>query len=372
MICRKCGKDIPEDSAYCNLCGAKQETEKTVHRRGNGEGSASRRGRSWEARIVVGWKTSPDESHLIPVWKTKGGFRTKREALEHIPCLRQEAGVDGKKVPTLEEYYLIYSKGEMASLSVSKQVAYKGAWKKLESLKHKKINSIGIAELRDTVSRNCPSYYTARDCKVLLNHLYELAGADGWVSKDVPSYIVLPKLEEKTREVFSDTEQAALWKLYESGDMDAAIPLTMICTGMMPGEMQGLKVEHINLEDRKIVGVGMKTKVRKESPVFLPADIIPVMADLIEHAQKSGYIFKRNESAWYAAYYGALERAGCRRLEPYCCRHSTATRLAITEGIAPQTIQRMMRWSSTKMLDRYAHPDDSDVLDAADKIKKVE
>ena len=45
-------------------------------------------------------------------------------------------------------------------------------------------------------------------------------------------------------------------------------------------------------------------------------------------------------------------------------------RLAINQLIAPQTIKRVMRWSTTKMLDRYAHPDDSDVLAAANTLKK--
>ena len=170
--------------------------------------------------------------------------------------------------------------------------------------------------------------------------------------------------------MFTDAEQSDLWKLYESGDIRAAIPLLMIYTGMMPGEMQRLKVENINLDNRKITGIGMKTKVRRESPVFLPNDILPVVEDLIANAQLSGYLWPRNEDKWYADYYAALESAGCRRLEPYCCRHTTATRLAITENIAPQTIRRMMRWSTTKMLDRYAHPAESDLLDAADTMKR--
>ena len=31
----------------------------------------------------------------------------------------------------------------------------------------------------------------------------------------------------------------------------------------------------------------------------------------------------------------------------------------------------MMRWSTTKMLDRYAHPDESDVIEAANTIRRV-
>lgn len=204
----------------------------------------------------------------------------------------------------------------------------------------------------------------------MLIRLFELAGADGWCSKDLPSYIVLPKLEEKERQAFTPDEQTALWRLYEQGDLRAAIPLLMICTGMMPGEMQNLRLENIDLDAHKITDIGMKTKVRKESPVYLPEDVLPLVEDLMGHAQPSGYLWPRNEDKWYQTYYTALEAAGCRRLEPYCCRHTTATRLAITENIAPQTIKRMMRWSTSKMLDRYAHPDETDVFNAANTITK--
>ena len=142
----------------------------------------------------------------------------------------------------------------------------------------------------------------------------------------------------------------------------------MICTGMMPGEMQGLRVEHVDLANHKIIGAGMKTKVRRESPIYIPNDAVTLVEDLIANAQPSGYVFVRNEEKWYQTYYDVLRAAGCRRLEPYCCRHTTATRLAITENVAPQTVQRMMRWSTSRMLDRYAHPSETDVITAANTI----
>lgn len=335
--------------------------------RGNGQGTVYRRGRTWTARVVVGWKTA-DDGHAIPIYRTKGGFPRKKDALDYIPTLKQEK--PKAKAPKLIDYWNTYHDGEFQQLSKSKQTAYSGAWKKLAPIHYRPVDQLTVAEIRDNVSRVASTYYTVRDCKTVLTRLFALAGADGWCNKDLPSYIVLPKLTEKERQVFADTEQLNLWKLYESGDIRAAIPLLMIYTGMMPGEMQRLKVENIDLDNRKITGIGMKTKVRKESPVFLPNDILPVVEDLIANAQPSGYLWPRNEDKWYADYYAALEAAGCRRLEPYCCRHTTATRLAVTENIAPQTIRRMMRWSTAKMLDRYAHPDEADVLEAADTMKR--
>lgn len=337
--------------------------------RPNGAGTAFKRGRTWTARVVIGWKLR-DGLKSTPVYRTKGGFKTKREALEYCAVLKQADYKPKVDAPRLIDYWATYDRQDLEKLSKSKQTAYRGAWAKLKAIHYRPVDQLTVAEIRDRVSQVASTYYTVRDCKTVLTRLFELAGADGWCNKDLPSYIVLPKLEEKERQPFADAEQLALWKLYESGDMRAAIPLVMIYTGMMPGEMQALKVEHIDLDNHKIVGVGMKTKVRKQSPIYLPDDILPVIDDLISNAQPSGYIWARNEDGWYKSYYGALEAAGCRRLEPYCCRHTTATRLAITENIAPQTIKRMMRWSTSKMLDRYAHPDDADVFSAANTMRR--
>ena len=366
--CRKCKKDIPEGGAYCPWCGVPVEQKRVTHRRGNGQGTAYRRGKTWTARVVIGWKAAEDKKPS-PIYRTKGGFSTKRDALAYTSMLKLDKPKE--KAPKLIEYWETYCSGEFQQLSKSKQTAYSGAWNKLSAIHYRPVDQLTVSEIRENVSRVANTYYTVRDCKTVLTRLFDLAGADGWCNKNLPSYIVLPKLEEKERQVFSEEEQLGLWKLYESGDIRAAIPILMICTGMMPGEMQRLKVENIDMEGHKIIGIGMKTRVRKESPVFLPNDILPVVEDLINNAQPSGYLFVRSEDRWYADYYAALVAAGCRRLEPYCCRHTTATRLAITEGVAPQTVRRMMRWSTTKMLDRYAHPDDSDVLEAANRIKKV-
>lgn len=370
MTCTKCKRVTPPDALFCPYCGLSLNTAKPSHKprtRPNGTGTAFKRGTAWTARVVVGWKLAED-GHAIPIYRSKGGFKTKREALEHCSALKQDK--PKAKAPSLIEYFSIYENGEYARLSKSKQTAYSGAWKKLQQIHYRPVDQLTVSEVREAVAQNATTYYTARDCKSLLSNLFKLAAADGWCNKDIPSFIVLPKHQEKERRVFDESEQQALWRLYESGDMRAAIPLLMICTGMMPGEMQALRVEHIDLDNQKITGVGMKTKVRKESPVYIPEDVLPLVEDLISHAQPSGYLWPRNEDKWYATYYAALEAAGCRRLEPYCCRHTTATRLAVTENIAPQTIRRMMRWSTTKMLDHYAHPDDSDVITAANTFKR--
>ena len=224
--------------------------------------------------------------------------------------------------------------------------------------------------MQEVVDRATSTYYPAKDMRTVMINLYKIIGAEGHASKDVPTFIRLPELEEAEQTPFSEPEQAALWKAWESGCIEAGIPLTMIYTGMMPAELMGLTTDMIDLEGRRIVGAGHKTKVRKAATVYLPDAIIPVLEEMIATAplRRLKQPFPRSEQKFYRDYYTALSTAKIRKLTPYSCRHTTATALAVTEGIAPQTVKKIMRWSTTRMLDRYAHPDDQTARDAVNTI----
>lgn len=341
--------------------------------RGNGQGTVYRRGQTWTACVTVGWVLPSDPSKpRKPIRKTKGGFHTKKEAVSYCPTLLAGGYKKPEETPRLSYYWEMYSTGEMLKLSKGKQSAYRTAWNKLKPIHDVRVDMITVDLLRRTVSDSCPTYDPAKDCKSLLSNIFELASADRYAVRELPSYIILPEHEEKERIPFSADEQKALWKAYDNGDLRAAVPLLMIATGMMPGELQLLKVENIDLENRIIVRAGLKTKIRKRTPVVLSDSILPVVEDLIANAMPSGYIWKRNEKAWYENYYAILEDTGCRRLPPYSCRHTTASALALDASIAPQTIARIMRWSTSKMLDRYAHPQTEDALQGVNKIVRPE
>ena len=375
MNCPKCKTVVSDDSIYCSQCGRKLQASKKrrAKSRGNGTGCAywDPVHRYWVAQVIDGYREPADKTkQLIPVKKTKSGFKRREDALAYCSELKngpQKAVL----APTLAEYWTTYQSGAYEALSASKQQAYRTAWKKLEKISGTRIDQLTVAVLQDLVQEKCKSYYTARDVRTLLITLFRIAAAEGYVRQELPTFIRLPQLEEAEQIPFSDVEQKALWKRYEDGDIRAAAPLLMIYTGMMPGEAMRLRVDMIDLDGHRIHGVGMKTKVRKQTDIVLAETIIPLVQDLIDHAQPSGYIWKRVEKEWYDNYHAVLKDAGCRDLPPYSCRHTTATALAITEGIAPQTVKKVMRWSTARMLDRYAHPDQADALAAVNTLKKT-
>ena len=338
--------------------------------RGNGQGCAYKRGRTWTAVVTLGWILPEDGSPKKPIRKSKGGFATKKEALAYCPTLLAGGYEKPAEVPRLSHYWDLYSKGDMLKISKGKQSAYRTAWKKLKPIHDVRMDAITVELLRKTVSEACKTFDPAKDCKSLLSNLFELAAADRFAVRELPSYIVLPEHEESEPVPFNKEEQQKIWKAYDNGDRRAAVHLLMIYTGMMPGELQLLKVENINLQERTILRAGLKTKIRKRTPVVLADCILPVVEDLIEHAMPSGYLWKRNEKAWYENYYAVLEENGCRKLPPYSCRHTTATALAVDKNVAPQTIRKIMRWSTVKLLDHYAHPQTEDALEGVNQIER--
>lgn len=373
MNCPKCNKPVTDDSVFCNYCGKKLtvQKKKAVKVRGNGMGCAYKRGKTWTACVTMDW-IMPDDPTIPkkPIRRTKGGFATKAEAIAYCPTLLSGGVEKPTEAPRLSEYWKTYSEGRMLKISKGKQSAYKTAWKKLEPIHDVRVDAITVDLLQKTIDKSCHTFDPAKDCKTLLSNLFSIAASEKMVVRDLPSFIALPEYEEKERIPFNKDEQKKIWKAYDDGDRRAAAHLLMIYTGMMPGELMLLKVEHINLKDRTILRAGIKTKIRKRTPVVLADCILPVVEDLIEHAMPSGYIWRRNEKAWYNDYYAVLEETGCRRLTPYSCRHTTATALAVDKNVAPQTIKKIMRWSTMKMLDKYAHPQTSDALAGVNQIAR--
>ena len=87
MECIKCKKEIPDGAPYCCWCGKKQEAQRN-RTRGNGQGNAYQRGKTWTARWTE--KTYLDENDkLHQKMKTKGGFMPRSNM---PPTRRKKSG----------------------------------------------------------------------------------------------------------------------------------------------------------------------------------------------------------------------------------------------------------------------------------------
>ena len=366
MICKKCKKDVP-DGRYCIACGADQSASKKTRprTRPNGTGTAYKRGSTWTAQVTVGIKRDPDTGRVQQVRRTKGGFKTKREALEF--CQQLANAAMPKKHVTFGDLWEQYEKTKFRQLSASKQCGYRTALKRIGDMIYTRIDAVTIADLQGLVDGL--TFYCAQDIKSILRHMYRIAMMQGWTSRDLSEYIVLPPKNEHERTPFNDDEIRAIWRGYDGGDTWAGYILLMIYTGMMPGELLHCRKDMIHLDSHQIVGAGLKTAERKARPIVIADFLMPVVQALIDYTGDAPLLCDTYKKAFYKKYYDCLDRCGCRRLTPYSCRHTTATACAVGAKIAPSVIQRIMRHAKLSTTQLYIHPDESAVLDAINTLR---
>lgn len=353
MICVKCKMEV-SDAPYCALCGWKQSVKPVTHaRRGNGEGNVWKRGKTWYARVTVYTAASEVDGKKVYTQKrrTKGGFATKRDAVDYITVLRS---AEGRRMPTVLELYTAWEKNDLPKLGSSKKSAYKKARERLDDLMGRKIDSLTVAELQEIVDEQSSSYYTARDMKTLLSHIYKKAMPDGYVVQNLSEFIVLPELEEADAVPFTADEVQKIWEAFGGGYIFAGYLLLMIYTGMMPGELFDCEKRMIDYEKREIWGCGKKTKKRKKEVAIVFPDVIAPVLEVLSASTDGELLQPLRKDDWYDKYHEATKSIGIRDLPPYSCRHTTGTEAAKLNLSAP-IIQQIMRHAKISTTQRYIH-----------------
>ena len=383
MICVKCAAEVP-DGPYCLKCGWKQQKAALVkHKRGNGQGSAIKRGNTWTG-FAPGYSFMDADGKRHRVRPSKGGFKTKSEALAW--ALQKGNGEKDVPVPKLIELWTEYSTHELEKLSAEKQTAYKIAAKRLTPLMGRRIDKLTVSDLQAVVD-TVTTYYPARDMRTVLSHLYTKAMASntntGRVTQNLADFITLPDLEEKEAVPFTSDEVQKLWKLYESGERFVGYLLLLIYSGMMPSELFKCKKDMVDLEHCEIRGAGAKTKTRQKSAIAFPVFIRPVLEDLLSiectnSRSNNDKLLSMNKWTFYDEFRRMLELAGINnpkdekgryRLSPYSCRHTFGTE-AVKLEIHPEMIKQMLRHGNTRTQEKYTHLGSKELHDAVDKLKK--
>lgn len=366
MICKRCNCDAPENARFCPYCGKPLLDTPRKGKRGNGQGNAYKRGKTWTGRRP-GYNFIDADGVQHRVRPTQGGFATKKEALAWA-CAAAEKETPP---PRLIDLWQGYSENDLLKLSASKQGAYKIARKRLESIINRRIDKLTVDDLQKLVNRECKTYYPAKDVKDLLSNLYQRAMAsntnNGRVTQNLSQFIVLPDHEEKEAVPFTDDEIKLLWAAYEKGDTFVGYILLMCYTGMMTGELLKCRRDMIDLDACEIRNSGLKTKTRKRAAIAFPQFIRPVVENLLRIVStnsnaKNEKLVCMDTDNFYKAFYEAVERAGINnpkvggryRLTPYSCRHTYGTE-AVKAGFHPALIQKMLRHSNTKTQEKYTH-----------------
>lgn len=360
MKCKRCGSQMPEDALYCPYCGKAINPQPTARKRGNGQGTAFKRGKTWTAVINVA--TYHDGEKLKRKRVSKGGFKTKKEALEYIPTLQERVECHIDSDMTLIELYKMWHDQHENDVVRSTMDCYRAAWKYFKPIELYKVRNIKTSMLQKCLDDSGKGKRTQENMKSLATMLFRMAMSNDIVGKNYAEGLIPRGEKQEPRQPFTEVELKKMWEIVKKPKYDASknhidLVLILCYTGFRVEELLNLKREDY-YEDKDwayFVG-GSKTDAGRDRIVGISPKILP----LVRKHLKDGYVFSPDGKKLSAKkfreeyYYPTLLAAGIEKKVPHCCRHTFAT-LMKDSASSDKDKMAMIGHSSMTMTMEYTH-----------------
>jgi len=258
--------------------------------RGNGQGTAYLRGRTWEAQVIVGWKIPDDPSaRPIPIKRRKGGFASKKEAINYCATLRAAADAPPSVNYTLQQVYEQWETFYSPRIGSSTMDCYTYAYKHFAPLHNRYIQLIHPEDLQACMDA-CPSgHRTHQNMKTVAGLLWAYAIDKNIVSKDITDNLYIGRGKSVQRDALTKKEIETIRKAI-SRNRYAEYIYCLSYLGFRPGEFLELKkcMLHCNLLEDEETGEkmeawyfinGKKTDAGRDRIVLIPSQILPIILD---------------------------------------------------------------------------------------------
>ena len=381
MICRKCKKEIAEGCAFCSFCGAKQETSRTKARRGNGEGTVYQRGKTWTAKVTLGWWLD-DDGVAHPTERTKGGFKTKKEALDYIPELRK-GDLNPDVHITFQGLYDRWAAVHEEKVGVSTMKGYAASFNHFKPIWGYQFRNVTTDDMQSCLDEGEKGRRTKELMKALAGCLYKYAAARKIVDHNYAQYLYVGNDKKGTHPAFTPKQVELIRQAAYKGDVRAIYTYCLIYLGFRPNEMLSLKRDAYHKEgDAEFLIGGGKTEAGTDRTVPISPKIKPYLYELILKAKP--YIFPRRDGKKLddkyfrdVMFYPLLAELGIQHLPdpqhpailvPYSCRHTFANLLKNVDGANKDKASLIGHTDYAFTERRYQSAELDNLLDIVNKI----
>ena len=343
--CRKCGKQLNMEWIVCPSCrtsvAAKPRNTKV---RGNGQGTAYRRGRTWTAKVILRYEHIQNEDGtetLKAIPKTKGGFKTKTEALQYCEVMRKSP----TKVESKESFRQIYERWLIfyeSRIKETTMACYKAAFKYYKQIEHYRMVTITPEDLQKCVDECPKGRSTKDDMRTICSLVYKYAMQNGIVETNQAQFLFAGKEKKGKRPPFTTEELEMVRKAV--GEYPYADYVYFLCyTGFRPNEFLMLKKDayhevELNGETVPLLIGGFKTEAGTDRIVTISPKVQGILKARMD--TEGEYIFPRIDDGMMMddeyfrrrCFVPLMEKLGITGKVPYSCRHTFADLLKKVYG----------------------------------------
>lgn len=206
---------------------------------------------------------------------------------------------------------------------------------------------------------------------------FKWACYDGLRTDDPTDGLVLPRKKVVERAYLSEdefrvfTETAPPNYPFAMHERDRAAWRLMAFCGLRRGELLGLRVEDIRLDDRLLII--RDTKDGNDHTVYMPVDVVEDVRAAMSN-RSSGYLLtgweggRWNGQSLSVSFRYHLQACGLdgRGYTPHTIRHTFGTHLS-RAGVKIEDVSKLMRHKEVKTTMRYIHHDADGLRDALSK-----
>lgn len=323
----------------CCYCGRHIIVEKTSKaKRGNGQGTAYKRGKTWTVNVTVGW-WSDDDGKLHQKRITKGGFAKKADALAYAQTLKK--GPFAAPSITMEKLFTQWEEAYKSRCGASTMAGYKAAFKHYTLLHCRRIDTIKPAELQARIDACKNGKRTKQMMKVVAGLLWKYAMDNDLVQKNIASNLYTGNDQTTTREPFTDLEVKRIRQAMDT-EPYASYVIVLCFTGFRPGELLALTKDAVHKTETGVIYLvgGGKTEAGTDRIVPVPPWLADVIQQRLADPVSKKYLFPDLETGKKLShddfrekhFAPMMERLGITGKVPYSARHTYSNLLKNISG----------------------------------------
>ena len=353
-------------------------------KRPNGTGYVYKRGDTWTARVVDHYVPAENKSGHNPVYKTKGGFVKKKDAINYLTKLLEEKRRDHPPKPFIDNFKAWKTSYE-SRIEQSTMSGYSSAFNHFAPLHYVKIDHISTTDLQACIDE-CPrGKRTKQLMSVIAGLVFKYAIADNQIDKNSADNLYTG--DDATTHYEPLTEEE-LTKIETSGKEPYSEYIVALCyMGHRPTEFFSFKKSDFVQDKEKdlcyITG-GIKTEAGKNRVVTIPAHVIPIIqkrlavdgTDLLfprynynRKGEFTGFGLMPTEYFNKHIFKPLTESLGITGKVPYSARHTYSNKIKKVTGADKDKASLMGHADYETTKKHYQSSNLSDLKEITDQIK---